>query len=155
MFVGDGLVSSDHYRIYSGSEFKISSTGAPIIKIEFNGISGNTPSGMGLAPGQSGTYNSSGTQGWWEGSDQEVSFKLYAQVRCYTITVTLAGQEAGYARGDVNHDYAVNINDVTALINYLLTDTTQATAEADCNLDEEVTIKDVTVLINYLLTEEW
>lgn len=155
MFVGDGLVSSDHYRIYSGSEFKFTSTGAPIIKIEFNGISGNTPSGMGLAPGQSGTYNSSGTQGWWEGSDQEVSFKLYAQVRCYTITVTLAGQEAGYERGDVNHDYAVNINDVTALINYLLTDTTQATAEADCNLDEMVTIKDVTDLINFLLTEQW
>ena len=155
MYVGDGLVSNDHYRIYSGSEFKISSTGAPIIKIEFNGISGNTPSGMGLAAGQSGTYNSSGTQGWWEGNDQEVSFRLYAQVRCYTITVTLAGEEPGFPRGDVNHDGDVRITDVTALIDYLLTDVSQAPKEADCNLDGRTTINDVADLINYLLSGQW
>ena len=156
MFVGDGLVSSDHYRIYSGSEFKFTSTGAPIIRIDFNGISGYTPSGMGMAAGQSGTYNSSGTQGYWEGSAQEVAFKLYAQVRCYTITVTLAG-EAPYLRGDVDNSGDVKIADVSALISYLLSGdaSTVNVNAADCDMNGEVKIADVSALISYLLSGEW
>ena len=156
MFVGDGLVSSDHYRIYSGSEFKFTSTGAPIIRIDFNGISGYTPSGMGMAAGQSGTYNSSGTQGYWEGSAQEVAFKLYAQVRCYTITVTLAG-EAPYLRGDVDNSGDVKIADVSALIGYLLSGdaSTVNVNAADCDMNGEVKIADVSALIGYLLSGEW
>ncbi len=156
MFVGDGLVSSDHYRIYSGSEFKFTSTGAPIIRIDFNGISGYTPSGMGMAAGQSGTYNSSGTQGYWEGSAQEVAFKLYAQVRCYTITVTLAG-EAPYLRGDVDNSGDVKIADVSALISYLLSGdaSTVNVNAADCDMNGEVKIADVSALIGYLLSGEW
>ena len=157
MFVGDGLVSSNHYRIYSGSEFKFTSTGAPIIRIDFNGISGYTPSGMGMAPGQSGTYNSSGTQGYWEGSAQEVNFKLFAQVRCYTITVTLAGQEEPYLRGDVDNSGDVKILDVSALINYLLGNDESAInlKAADCDLSGDIKITDVGALINYLLTGSW
>ena len=60
-------------------------------------------------------------------------------------------------RGDVNNDGVVNISDVTALINYLLTDNAEGLnlGNADCNLDEMLNISDVTTLINYLLTDQW
>ena len=54
--------------------------------------------------------------------------------------------------GDVNQDGKVSINDVTALIRYLLSDASLAPAEADVNGDGRVTINDVTTLINMLLT---
>ena len=93
MYVSDGLVSTDHYRIYSGAEFNFTSAGAPIIKIELSsGENSNTPSNLSLPEGQSGTYTTIAHEGTWEGSAQEVSFKVNAQVRCYTIIVTLAGE---------------------------------------------------------------
>ena len=60
-------------------------------------------------------------------------------------------------RGDVNNDEAVNISDVTALIDYLLSqDATNVNlVNADCNLDEAVNISDVTALIDYLLSQAW
>ena len=57
-------------------------------------------------------------------------------------------------RGDVNGDGQVKIDDVTALINLLLSGNTSAPA-ADCNLDGKVAIGDVTALINYLLSDTW
>ncbi len=57
-------------------------------------------------------------------------------------------------RGDVNGDGQVKIDDVTALINLLLSGNTSAPA-ADCNLDGKVAISDVTALINYLLSSTW
>ncbi len=57
-------------------------------------------------------------------------------------------------RGDVNGDGQVKIDDVTALINLLLSGNTSAPA-ADCNLDGKVAIGDVTALINYLLSSTW
>ena len=62
-------------------------------------------------------------------------------------------EEAGM-RGDVNQDTFVNISDVTALINLLLSND-EVPAQADCNLDQLVNITDVTVLIGFLLTETW
>lgn len=61
------------------------------------------------------------------------------------------------SRGDVNMDGNVNISDVTALINYLLSgDASMVDLEAaNCNLDARVTIADVTALINYLLSGTW
>ena len=60
-------------------------------------------------------------------------------------------------RGDVNNDESVNIADVTALIDYLLSsDATGVNLEAaDCNLDESINIADVTALIDYLLSGSW
>ena len=60
-------------------------------------------------------------------------------------------------RGDVNDDNTVNINDVTDLINYLLTgDTSLINREAaDCDQDGGIRISDVTILIDYLLTRNW
>jgi hypothetical protein len=59
--------------------------------------------------------------------------------------------------GDVNKDGSVTIADVTALIDYLLTqDATGLDIDAaDCNNDTNTTIADVTALIDYLLTGSW
>jgi hypothetical protein len=60
-------------------------------------------------------------------------------------------------RGDVDVDGKVSITDVTALINYLLTENASGISveAADCDLDNDVRISDVTTLINYLLTQNW
>lgn len=160
MYVGDGTVYPTHYRIYSSdtAALNFTSTGAPIIKIEFNGMSGNTASGLSLAEGNEGTWTTGGTDGVWEGSAQYVAFKVNRQVRCTSIIVTLAGQDEPEAlRGDVNGDKDVSIADVTALIDYLLSnDATGVNLEnADCNLDDDISIADVTALIDYLLSNTW
>ncbi|MBR4829612.1 MAG: DUF4465 domain-containing protein [Muribaculaceae bacterium] len=74
------------------------------------------------------------------------------------VTFTINGGETPqpqYKIGDVNHDGDVNIADVTALIDYLLTDPSGAPVEANVNLDDAVNIGDVTALIDYLLTGLW
>lgn len=60
-------------------------------------------------------------------------------------------------RGDVNNDGAVNISDVTAMIDGLLTGNWDGKNydNADCNLNGEVSISDVTSLIDYLLSGTW
>ncbi len=60
-------------------------------------------------------------------------------------------------RGDVNGDDGVNIADVTALIDYLLSGNTEGVVvgNADCNVDQAVNIADVTALIDYLLSGSW
>jgi len=60
-------------------------------------------------------------------------------------------------RGDVNGNGAVDINDVTALINYVLTGSATGIDldAANCNLDTEVDISDVTALIDYMLHGVW
>ena len=60
-------------------------------------------------------------------------------------------------RGDVNGDGSVNISDVTALINYLLShNATGVNLDvADCNQDNAINISDVTSLINFLLSHTW
>ena len=60
-------------------------------------------------------------------------------------------------RGDVDGDGSVNIADVTALIDYLLSgDATGVNLDmADCDLDGEINIADVTSLIDYLLSGNW
>ena len=60
-------------------------------------------------------------------------------------------------RGDVNDDGNVNIADVTALIDYLLSGDASAInqAGADCNQDGSINISDVTALIDHLLSGSW
>lgn len=60
-------------------------------------------------------------------------------------------------RGDVNNNGNVTIDDVTALINYLLHQDASAISVtgADCDLTGAITIDDVTSLINYLLCGQW
>ena len=66
-------------------------------------------------------------------------------------------EKPAFIRGDVNGDVNVNISDVTALINYLLShDATGISLEAaNCNQDSTINISDVTALINYLLSHSW
>ena len=57
--------------------------------------------------------------------------------------------------GDVNNDNAVNIADVTALIDYLLGSASNINEQAaDVNQDQEINIADVTALIDKLLAGE-
>ncbi len=60
-------------------------------------------------------------------------------------------------RGDCNQDGSVSIDDVTAMIDYLLTNNPNGVdmTATDCNLDGSVSIDDVTVLIDYLLAGSW
>jgi len=60
-------------------------------------------------------------------------------------------------RGDVDADGNVTISDVTALIDYLLSDNASGVnlTAADCDLDGSITISDVTALIDYLLSGTW
>ena len=154
MYVGDGRLGNDHYRVYTDAEFYFESSGAPIIKIEFNGMSGYTASNLSKAEGNEGTWTTGGTDGVWEGVANKVAFNVNGQARFTTIIVTVAGSETTYDRGDVNHDGYVTIADVTSLIDYLLNGE-QAPNEADCNLSGDVSIGDVTCLIDYLLSGNW
>ena len=69
----------------------------------------------------------------------------------------IPGDEPTSLRGDVNKDKAVNIADVTALIDYLLSnDANNIDLDAaDCNQDEAINIADVTALIDFLLSQSW
>ena len=62
-----------------------------------------------------------------------------------------------FIRGDVNGDGNVDIADLTALIDYLLSGGTALINidAADCDQDSSVGIADVTALIDYLLNETW
>ena len=60
-------------------------------------------------------------------------------------------------RGDVDDDGNVNISDVTALIDYLLSGNATGISleNADCDEDSNINISDVTSLIDYLLSGSW
>ena len=62
-----------------------------------------------------------------------------------------------FLRGDVNGDGSVNISDVTALIDYLLTGNASeiSMSGVDTNQDGSINISDVTALIDHLLTGAW
>ena len=59
--------------------------------------------------------------------------------------------------GDVNCDGYISISDVTKLINFLLSDSSEGISanNADTNMDGKVSISDVTALISYLLSGIW
>ena len=65
--------------------------------------------------------------------------------------------DACMVRGDVNNDGIVNISDVTAMINCLLSGSQDGLKHenVDCTLDRANNISDVTALINFLLNGNW
>ena len=66
--------------------------------------------------------------------------------------VTLFGEAHDYEPGDVNHDQSVDINDVTALISYVLGQgNTICMTCADVTANGYIDINDVTALINLVL----
>lgn len=70
---------------------------------------------------------------------------------CYLINATVA---AAVLKGDVNDDGVVSIDDVTALIDYLLTGYSQDINMQNADVDNsgDISIDDVTALIDKLLT---
>ncbi len=58
---------------------------------------------------------------------------------------------AGFIKGDVNGDGAVNVSDVTALVNMILGTLPKDEARADVNGDGVVNVSDVTALVNIIL----
>ena len=73
------------------------------------------------------------------------------------ITLWKLTKRGGNLRGDVNDDGDVNIADVTALIDYLLSGSNDGINldNADCNQDSDVNIGDATALIDFLLSGNW
>ncbi len=69
------------------------------------------------------------------------------------ITFSYQKKQAEVMHGDVNDDGIVNISDVTALINFVLSGNSDInTVNADVNDDGAVNISDVTMLINMVMT---
>ena len=96
--------------------------------------------------GQGTTYNASHTN------------RLYARIDGGTSNPGYFSEKGGaFLRGDVNGDGSVNISDVTALIDYLLSGNASGInlSGADCNQDSSINISDVTALIDYLLAGTW
>ena len=74
--------------------------------------------------------------------------------------VTLFDNTPAFIRGDVNGEGGVDMDDLTALINYLLDNTSpiNVPGAASCTDAEDTTIvdmDDLTALINYLLIGQW
>ena len=71
--------------------------------------------------------------------------------------VTLFGNSHAYIVGDVNHDNGVDINDVTALISYVLGNNIDNFCPicASVNSDNQIDINDVTALISFVLGGSW
>ena len=138
-------------QIYAGEmmlpELRATETGDATTRT-ITGITDKFYTVNGLTPGGSFVYKvktiyTDGTESAWSNVKQ----------------VTLLEGPA-FTRGDVNGVGGVDMDDLTALINYLLDDTSvinQAGA-ASCNDADDLTIvdmDDLTALINYLLTETW
>ncbi len=83
--------------------------------------------------------------------------KTYAHIDGGTDNPGYFTGKPAFLLGDVNMDGELRINDVTALIDYLLSgdDTNINIDAADCNQDGYVRINDVTALIDYLLSGNW
>lgn len=115
-----------------------------------------------MVPDELGTVSDGGTRvqsinveyGVDEVGNEEVTlfiFKCYNGMAVYKLSVIDDG------RGDVSGDGYVNISDVTALIDYLLSANPAGlnVDNADTNRDGNVNISDVTMLIDYLLSGVW
>ncbi|MBR6947734.1 MAG: BspA family leucine-rich repeat surface protein, partial [Muribaculaceae bacterium] len=83
--------------------------------------------------------------------------KAYAHIDGGTSNPGYFTDKNASLRGDVDGNGNVNISDVTALIDYLLSGNASGInlSGADCNQDSSVNISDVTALIDYLLSGTW
>ena len=99
-----------------------------------------------LVGGQGTTWN-----------DSNPKDKTYAHIDGGTSNPGYFTAKNASQRGDVNGDGSVNISDVTALIDYLLTSNASgiSLSGADANQDGSINISDVAALIDRLLIGSW
>ena len=73
--------------------------------------------------------------------------------RPHKYNLNMESDEQALTRGDVNRDGEVNIADVNAIINYVLSDghTSCAPILADCNADDEVNVADINLIIHLII----
>ena len=152
------LLSSDGTMTFPGQPI------ADISDAEYpvgDGVWYNTSSSFGtLTPGNEGNVTTEMiTWGLTIPSDNNTSWQGWNYNKLYFTDgshFTIPGSVT-VKLGDVNGDGNVNIADVTALIDYLLSgDASSIVIEnSDCNNDNNVNIADVTALIDYLLSGSW
>ena len=138
-----GLPDMRYMKVYAGDltavQLKASETGDETYRV-ITGIKGKNYTVTGLT--ENGTFYFYVMANYTDGNAANSN----------TLEVTLFDNGHPYQIGDVNHDNAITIDDVTALIDYLL-DGNNGACEicADINQDGNVTIDDVTSLIDLLL----
>ena len=88
--------------------------------------------------------------------NQKNFFKALLAVCLMAMCWMPMAAEQAALRGDVDDSGTVGMDDVTALINYLLTNDSKDVnlANADCDGNPGVGMDDLTELINYLLTQD-
>lgn len=86
---------------------------------------------------------------------KSLPLKLFAIVMA--LSCALGANAETRLRGDVTGNNEVDISDVTALIEYILTGDASSLnlSGADCTLNGEIDISDVTGLIDYVLQGQW
>jgi len=137
------------YGIYGYSSTSRLIIGGANTKLTANGITGGSyyqlPTTMndGLAiTSPAGAYFNNGTV-------------IYGSSVAKNIEVVIS--KPAVTRGDVNGNGVINIDDLTDLIDYLMTGNSEGIniSAADCDQDGIRGIGDVTALIDYLLTGSW
>lgn len=75
---------------------------------------------------------------------------------CYESTWEPEPEEPEWQMGDVNHDYSVDVQDVTMIISYILgsTDENFFVEQADMDGIEPIDVNDVTAVIAFILSAE-
>ena len=80
------------------------------------------------------------------------TFKAYNGMGIYEIGVNVGGEEPGPGlKGDVDGNGAVNVSDVTALVNMILGVVPKDEERADVDGNGAVNVSDVTALVNIIL----
>lgn len=145
-------------EVTSITEVELPSTLVEIRPSAFSSITGITRvTCLATTPPNSGSYF---TDAVYQNATLYVpmrSVELYQSAEGWSNFQHIEGIDTGddpFLLGDVNDDGKVAINDVTALIDYLLSgdDTGINVAAADCSQDGTIAINDVTALIDTLLS---
>ena len=94
-------------------------------------------------------------------SSGDIAFKVPSGF-AYQLTVNIDNlsivvEKTELIRGDVNMDHEINIADINAICNYIMSNDTFGINIfiADCNNDGEVNIGDINNLIHYIITGAW